>query len=48
MGFPIMTYHCAKEKGRNAKIWLMLGIVLPGIATLILTFLPDKSSKTAP
>lgn len=42
-GFPVMTYYCAKEKGRNAKTWFLLGVLLPGIATLVLTFLPDKS-----
>lgn len=41
-GFPAMTYLLAKQKGRNAKKWLVIGILLPAIATIILSFLPDK------
>lgn len=41
--FPWLTYIYAREKRRNTKIWLVLGILLPGIATLILALLPDKS-----
>jgi len=44
-GFPLITYKFAKEKGRDAKTWLFIGIVLPGIATLILALLPDKTSQ---
>ncbi len=44
-GFPVMTYFYAKEKGRSAKTWLFLGILLPGIATLLLSFFPDRNSE---
>ena len=43
--FPAMTYYYAKEKGRNAKRWLLIGILLPGFATLILSLLPDKNTE---
>jgi hypothetical protein len=43
-GFPVMTYLYAKQKGRNAKSWLLIGILLPGITTLILSLLPVKSN----
>jgi len=41
-GFPFITYLYAKQKGLNAKKWLIIGILLPGIATLILSFFPNK------
>lgn len=41
-GFPVMTYLYAKEKGRDARLWLFIGILLPGIATLLLSLLKDK------
>lgn len=43
-GFPLLAYYYAKEKGRKAKTWLMIGILLPGIAVLILSLLPDKTA----
>lgn len=47
-GFPLLTYHYAKEKGRSTKTWLFLGILLPGISVLILSVLPEKSQSQNP
>ncbi|MBL7933765.1 MAG: hypothetical protein JNL60_17815 [Bacteroidia bacterium] len=46
LGLPTLTYFYAKQLGRNPKIWFLIGLVLPGIATLILSFLPDLSEQT--
>jgi hypothetical protein len=43
LGLPTITYFYAKQLGRNAKRWFLIGILLPGIATIILSFLPDLS-----
>lgn len=43
LGLPTLTYFYAKHLGRNAKLWFLIGVVLPGLATLILSFLPDLS-----
>lgn len=43
LGLPITTFLYAKHLGRNARAWLLVGILLPGIATIILSFLPDLS-----
>lgn len=45
LGLPTLTYFYAKQLGRNPKLWLVIGILLPGIATIILAFLPDKNEK---
>ena len=45
LSLPVMTYFYAKHLGRNAKKWFLIGILLPGIATLILSFLPDLSEE---
>lgn len=45
MGLPIMTYFYAKQLGRNPKKWFLIGLLLPGIATFILAFLPDLSES---
>jgi hypothetical protein len=45
LGLPTLTYFYAKQMGRNARKWFLIGILLPGIATIILTFLPDLSEK---
>ena len=42
---PILTYFYAKHLNRNPKIWFFIGLVLPGIATIILTFLAEKSKS---
>jgi len=42
---PIITSRFAKRMGRDPKIWFLIGIVLPVIATFILFFLPDKSEE---
>jgi len=31
--------------GINPKVWFLIGLVLPGIASFILFFLPDLSVK---
>lgn len=43
LGLPTITYFYAKQLGRNPKKWFLIGILLPGVATLILSFLPDLS-----
>lgn len=43
LGLPTLTYFYAKQLGRNAKVWFLIGILLPGLATIILSFLPDLS-----
>lgn len=45
MGLPALTYFYAKQMGRNPKKWFFIGILLPGIATIILSFLPDLSEQ---
>ena len=45
LGLPTLTYFYAKHLGRNAKVWFFIGIILPGIATIILSFLPDLSEE---
>ena len=45
LGLPTLTYFYAKQLGRNAKVWFLIGIILPGIATLILSLLPDLSEE---
>ncbi len=42
---PTITYFYAKHLGRNAKAWFLIGCLLPGIATIILSFLPDLSEE---
>jgi hypothetical protein len=49
LGLPTLTYFYAKQLGRNPKLWFFIGLLLPGIATIILSFLPDRSEeKTEP
>ncbi len=45
LSLPTITYFYAKHLGRNAKAWFFIGILLPGIASLILSFLPDLSEE---
>lgn len=45
---PVITYYYAKHLGRNPKVWCIIGIILPGIATLILSFLPEVKEKKDP
>lgn len=42
---PVITYFFSRRMGRNPKIWFFIGLVLPGIASVILFFLPDLSEK---
>lgn len=35
-GLPTLTYFYAKQLGRSPWLWFLIGIVLPGIATIIL------------
>lgn len=46
MGLPTLTYFYAKQMGRRPLLWFGIGLVLPGIATIILSFLPDLSEET--
>jgi Na+/melibiose symporter-like transporter len=45
MSIPIITSRFAKRMGRDPRIWFLIGIILPVIATVILVFLPDLSEK---
>lgn len=45
LGLPTLTYFYAKHLGRNAKLWFFIGLILPGIATIILSFLLDLSES---
>ncbi|MBA3682229.1 MAG: hypothetical protein H0W73_13885 [Bacteroidetes bacterium] len=45
LGLPTITYFYAKQLGRDPKKWFLIGIILPGVATLILSFLPDLSEE---
>ncbi|MFL5764523.1 MAG: hypothetical protein ACJ77K_11330 [Bacteroidia bacterium] len=45
LSIPIITSRFAKRMGRNPRLWFLIGIVLPVIATVILAFLPDLSDK---
>jgi hypothetical protein len=44
LSLPILTCFYAKHLGRNPRKWFLIGILLPGIATIILGFLPDLSN----
>jgi lipopolysaccharide export LptBFGC system permease protein LptF len=35
--------NLAKRLGGNGKVWFVIGVLLPVIATFILILLPDKS-----
>lgn len=43
---PLVTALFARRMGRNPKVWFLIGLVLPGIASFILFFLPDLSEKS--
>lgn len=45
LSIPIITSRLAKRMGRDPKRWFFIGLLLPGIATFILFFLPDLSEK---
>jgi Na+/melibiose symporter-like transporter len=45
LSIPLITSKFAKRMGRNPKLWFVLGLFLPLIATLILFILPDKSEN---
>jgi hypothetical protein len=45
MGLPLLTCFYAKQLGRSQKKWFLIGVLLPGIATIILSFLPDLSEE---
>lgn len=45
LGLPTITYFYAEQLGRNAKSWFLIGIFLPGIATIILSLLPDLTEE---
>lgn len=42
---PLITASFANRMGRNPKIWFLIGLVLPVIATFIIFFLPDLSEE---
>jgi len=43
---PLVTALFARRMGRNPKVWFLIGLVLPGIASFILFFLPDLSEES--
>jgi MFS family permease len=45
LSIPIITAMFAKRMGRRPLVWFFLGILLPGIASLIIFLLPDLSEK---
>jgi Na+/melibiose symporter-like transporter len=45
LSIPIITARLANRLGRNPKVWFLIGILLPVIATFILLFLTDLSEK---
>lgn len=48
LALPTLTYFYAKQMGRNPRKWFLIGLLLPGIATIILSFLPDLSEQNDP
>lgn len=45
MGLPTLTYFYARHLGRNHWRWFIIGMILPGLATIILSFLKDLSEE---
>jgi Na+/melibiose symporter-like transporter len=45
LSIPLITSRLAKRMGRNPKVWFIIGLLLPVIATIILFFLPDLSEE---
>lgn len=45
LSIPITTALLARRMGRSAKKWFLIGLLLPGIATFIVFFLPDLSER---
>jgi hypothetical protein len=45
LSIPIITSRLANRMGRNPKIWFVLGLLLPVIATFILFCLKDLSEE---
>jgi MFS family permease len=45
LSIPIITARLANRFGRDPKIWFLIGLLLPVIATFLLLFLPDLSEK---
>ncbi|MBL7930776.1 MAG: hypothetical protein JNL60_02685 [Bacteroidia bacterium] len=48
LGLPTLTYFCAEQNGRNPKLWFLFGFFTLGLATIVLSFLPDLSEKKEP
>ena len=42
---PLVTAVFAKRMGRSPLLWFFIGILLPGIASFIIFFLPDLSES---
>jgi len=43
LGIPLLCSSYAKSKGRSPLKWFFIGLLLPGISSFILDFLPDLS-----
>lgn len=41
LSLPTVTYFYTKHLGRNAKAWFFIGVLLPGLSTMLLSCLPD-------
>lgn len=42
------TAKAANDKGANAMLWFIAGLLLPGIALVVALFLDDQSFKECP
>lgn len=47
LGLPMLSYFYAKQLGRSPWKWFFIGCLLPGLATIILSFLPDLSEQNS-
>ncbi len=45
LSIPLITAAFARRMGRSPKVWFVISLFLPLIATFILFFLPDLSEK---
>jgi hypothetical protein len=45
LSLPLITSRLAKRLGRDPKRWFLIGLLLPGIATVVLFCLEDLSGS---
>jgi hypothetical protein len=41
LSLPLLTMAYARSLGRDPKLWFFIGILLPGLSTLILSIMPN-------